>query len=98
MYIRDFEEKKEQSWFCDFLGYEIVIVLNIEPDEKIEGFSNLLDNVTKWDSSFFKKLEPMLYAYYKNTLLMCGETEPVIDSPESIVAICRYWVTKSFLT
>ena len=84
MEIGDFGNSRKVSWFCDFLGYEIEVQLEVEPEEKAEDYANLISQINKWDSSFFKKLEPMLFAYYENTLLMCGEEEPIIKSPENV--------------
>ncbi|WP_196139580.1 hypothetical protein [Aliikangiella sp. G2MR2-5] len=75
---------KKQSWYSEFLGYEIEVNLRVDEDESAEKLVQLLASIEEWDVSFFGNLEPMLYSYYKETLLCCGETEPVIDSQDKI--------------
>ncbi len=84
MEISDFKLSKTQNWFCEFLGYEIEVNLEIDDEELIEDFKYLVNEINKWDAGLFRKIQPMLFSYYQDTLLCCGETEPVIDNEEDI--------------
>ena len=84
MKISDFSQSNEHSWFCKFLGYEVEVNLEIEEEENFGDFENIVCNIEQWDSNFFQVLEPMLFAYYKDTIRLTGESELVIDSPTKI--------------
>ena len=89
MDISNFSAGNKFNWPCVYLGYEIEVSIDLEDGDKIEDYTSLVKTVDSWNDSFFKNLEPMLFAYYKNTLIMCGENEPVINNPSEIWKFLR---------
>ena len=89
MKIEDFQNDNKHDHYFEFLDYEVEVNLELEHGEKKDDFGLLVNNINAWSNSFFKHLEPMLYAYYENTLIMCGESEPIIESPSDIWRFMR---------
>lgn len=84
MKIAEFRENLEQSWFCEFLNTEIDIAIELGEGDAIEDFETILENVQSWKEAFFKRLEPMLFAYCDETLAMCGEDYPSIENERDV--------------
>lgn len=97
MKIKEFKNSLEQSFHFEFLNYEVDIVIELEGDEPIEGFGKILGLVTSWDKGFFEQLEPMLFGYYDETLAMCGEECPVIQTKKDIWGFLRIGAIYLFL-
>lgn len=96
MDISHFKNSKTHIWFCDVLGYEIMVKLEVEKNETVESYSDLIRCINKWDVKLLDKLEPIIFDYYEDTLLMCGETESQIESPKDIWAYLKISSLKIF--
>ncbi len=84
MNISEFSNSATYDWYCDFLGYDIEVSIELEGCEERQNFSAILQNVSDWNKSFFRELEKYLFAYYDETIAMCGESEPVISIPSNV--------------
>ena len=87
MNLSNFKHSNTYNWFCDFLDYKIEVNLNSEGP--INSYSEIIKKINEWDNNFFIKLESMLFDFYEDTLIMCGETEPTINSKADIWGFMR---------